>query len=124
AASPWPFVAFGTFQAGDVGDMLLRNASTGAFEACYVNGNSVVGASLVGTVGNERNFAGLGNFGGIGSLSELMLRNVSSGAFERYQVGASGMLTGNLVGSVGNNFQVKGFGFFSGSSTTQMLMQD
>jgi len=88
AASPWPFVAFGTFQAGDVGDMLLRNASTGAFEACYVNGNSVVGATLLGTVGNERNFAGLGNFGGIGSLSELMLRNVSSGAFERYQVGS------------------------------------
>jgi hypothetical protein len=118
AVSPWAFVALGTFQAGDMADMLLRNTSTGAFQASYVSGNNIVGATQLGTVGTEWNFAGIGNFDGTGSLSELMLRNNSSGGFERYQLVDGDMLAGNSVGSVGNNFQVKGFGFFSENSTT------
>jgi hypothetical protein len=70
-------------------DMLLRNTSTGAFQASYVSGNTIVGATQLGTVGTEWNFAGIGNFHGTSSLSDLMLRNSSSGAFELYQVVAA-----------------------------------
>ena len=41
----------GSFQTGDSDDMLLRNSSTGAFDAYYISGNSITGTALVGTVG-------------------------------------------------------------------------
>jgi len=104
--------------------MILRNSSTGAFEAYYVSGNNITNAALVGTVGLDWNFAGIGNFDGASSLSELMLRNASSGSFELYRVAGGGVLSGSSVAPVGNNFQVKGFGNFSGSPVTQMIMQD
>jgi hypothetical protein len=104
--------------------MLFRNSSTGAFEAYYISNNNITNAALVGTVGVDWNFAGIGDFDNASSLSELMLRNASSGSFELYRVAGGGVLSGSSVAPVGNNFQVKGFGNFSGSSETQMIMQD
>ena len=46
----------GSFQAGDSDDMLLRNSSTGAFDAYYISGNSITGTALVGTVGTQLEF--------------------------------------------------------------------
>ena len=43
----------GSFQAGDSDDMLLRNSSTGAFDAYYISGNSITGTALIGTVGTQ-----------------------------------------------------------------------
>ena len=121
--SPWTFVGLGTFQAGDTSDMLLRNTSTGGFEAYYISNNNITNASLIGTVGTDWNFAGTGDFDGQSSLSELLLRNAASGSFELYQVAGGGVLSGSSVAAVGNNLQVSGFGNFSGSSTTQMIME-
>jgi hypothetical protein len=118
------FAALGTFQAGDSSDMLLRNASTGAFVAYYVTADTVTSSAPVGTVGTNFSFAGIGDFDGMSGLSELLLRNSASGAFELYQVAGGGVLSGNAAGAVGNNFSVKGFGQFSESNTTQMMMQD
>ena len=39
-ATSWKFVGIGTFQAGDTSDILLRNTSTGAFEAYYISSNT------------------------------------------------------------------------------------
>ena len=121
--SPWTFVGLGTFQADDASDMLLRNSSTGGFEAYYISGNNIANAANVGTVGMNWNFAGTGNFDGQSSLSEMLLRNGASGSFELYQVAGGGVLSGSSVAAVGNNLQVSGFGNFSGSSTTQMIME-
>src|SRR5262249_58962600 len=114
----------GTFQAGDSSDMLLRNSSTGAFEAYYVSGNNITNAALVGTVGLDWHFAGIGGFDGASSLSELMLRNASSGSFELYRIAGGGVLSGSSAAPVGNNFQVKGFGNFSGPPLTPLLIPD
>ena len=51
--APWTFVGMGTFQAGDTADMLLRNTSTGGFEAYYISNNNITNAALIGTVGIE-----------------------------------------------------------------------
>ena len=102
--SPWSFVGMGTFQAGDINDMLLRNSSTGGFEAYYISNNNITGAALVGTVGTNWNFAGTGDFDGQSSLHELLLRNAASGSFELYQVAGGGVLSGSSVAAVGNNF--------------------
>jgi hypothetical protein len=104
--------------------MLLRNSSTGAFQAYYISNNNITGSASVGTVGLDWNFAGTGNFDGASSLSELLLRNAGSGSFELYHVVGGGILSGNAVAPIGNNFTVKGFGNFSNSPTTQMMMQD
>ena len=97
---PWSFAALGTFQAGDVDDMLLRNTSTGVFEAYYVESTT---------------------------LSEQSRRALSdwTGTFPASAASPTrGVLSGQAVAPVGNNFQVKGFGHFSQNTTTQMLMQD
>ena len=108
---PWTFVGMGTFQAGDTGDMLLRNSSTGAFEAYYIANNTITGVGPGRNGRHQLNFAGTGDFDGQSSLSELLLRNAASGAFELYQVAGGGVLSGSSVAAVGNNFSVKGFGY-------------
>jgi hypothetical protein len=118
------FVALGSFQSGDTGDMLLYNNSIGAFEAAYISGNSFSSSAIVATVGTNWNFAGLGSFNGGSSLSEVLLRNSTGGTFEIYETAGGGAWSAKAVAAVGNNFQIKGFGNFSGASTTQMLMQD
>ena len=117
------FVGLGSFQAGDTSDMLLRNTSTGGFEAYYISNNNITNSALVGTVGTDWNFSGTGDFDAQSSLSELLLRNSGSGSFELYQVAGGGVLSGSSVAAVGNNLRVSGFGNFSGSSTTQMIME-
>ena len=103
--------------------MLLRNTSTGAFEAYYISNNNITGAAVVGTVGTNWNFAGTGDFDGASSLSELLLRNSRSGSFELYQVASGGVLSGSSVAAVGNNSRSKASATSPSSSTTQMMMQ-
>ena len=82
----------GQFQAGDTADMLLRNTSTGGFQAYYISGNTITGSALVGTVGTNWNFAGIGDFDGAEQLVRTVAAQCRERLFELYQVAGGGVL--------------------------------
>ena len=96
--------------------MLLRNTSTGAFEAYYVSGNSITYAALVGTVGTNWLLPAPAISTAPAASPKCCCATVSSGSFELYQVAGGGVLSGSSVAAVGNNFTVEGFGNFSESA--------
>ena len=49
----WRFAGLGSFQAGDTSDLVLRNVTTGAFEAYNIANNQIIGAASLGQVGLE-----------------------------------------------------------------------
>ena len=52
------FAGLGRFFGSDTTDMLLRSASTGAFEVYDIAGNTLVGAASLGTVGLDWQLGG------------------------------------------------------------------
>src|SRR5262249_27924107 len=62
APPPLMFVALGTFQAGDTSDMLLRDASTGAFKVYDISNNNITSTAALGAVGLNWQVAGFGDF--------------------------------------------------------------
>src|SRR5262249_5637739 len=70
--------------------------------------NQITGASVLGTVGLEWQFAGVAPIHAAG-VSDLILRNVNTGQFEVYDI-ANNQITGAaLLGQVGLDWQLGGF---------------
>src|SRR5258707_10812796 len=58
--------------------LLLRNSRTGGLEVYDINNNQITGAALIGTVGLDWQFAGIGPVHGAGE-SDLVFRNKKNG---------------------------------------------
>jgi hypothetical protein len=58
----WTFVTLGSFNGSDTTDLLLRSASTGAFEVYDIANNNITGNAFLGTVGMDWQVMGFGNF--------------------------------------------------------------
>jgi hypothetical protein len=77
-------------------------------EVYDIANNQITGATFLGTVGLEWQFAGVAPVHGPGA-SDLVLRKVNTGQFEVYDI-ANNQLTGaSSLGSVGLDWQVRGF---------------
>src|SRR5262249_42366458 len=88
-------------------DMLLRNATSGAFQVYDIRNNAVVSSSSLGTVGIEWQVVGFGPVSGAGH-SDMVLRNITSGAFEVYDIANNQITAAASLGSVGSDWQVVG----------------
>ena len=62
--APWVVAGFGDFSghAGETGDMLMRNASTGQFEVYDTTNNQITSAAGMGQVGLEWQVTGSATF--------------------------------------------------------------
>src|SRR5436305_72245 len=98
----------GGFQLGDTSDMLLRNASTGAFQVYDINNNKITNAASIGAVGLDWQFAGVAAARRAGT-SDLILRNVNTGAFEAYNIANNQIIGAASLGQVGLEWQLGGF---------------
>ena len=67
-------------------------SKTGGLEVYDIANNQLTGASFLGTVGLDWQFAGIAPVHAAGA-SDLVLRNVNTGAFEVYDI-ANNQLTG------------------------------
>jgi hypothetical protein len=59
--------------------MLLRNSNTGDLEVYDIANNQITNAALIGTVGIDWQFSGVGNFSGVPGETDLLLRNNKTG---------------------------------------------
>src|SRR5437764_8393974 len=92
-------------------------SKTGGLEVYDIANNQLTGASFLGTVGLDWQFAGIAPVHAAGG-SDLVLRNVNSGAFEVYDI-ANNQITGaSALGSVGLGWQLGGFAANSPTAST------
>jgi hypothetical protein len=85
--------------------MIMRDSNTGGLEVYDIANNQITGATFLGTVGLNWQFAGIAAANGAGT-SDLVLRNVNTGQFEVYDI-ANNQITGAApVGSVGLEWQL------------------
>jgi hypothetical protein len=121
----WGFVTLGSFNNGDTSDMLLRNATSGAFQVYNVvpNNNNITGSAFLGTVGLEWEVGGFGNFSSLGE-TDMILRDSNSGGFQVYDIKNNQIIGSAFMGAVGLNWQFSGIGNFSGRGTSDMLLRD
>ena len=123
--SDWGFVTLGGFFDGDTADMLLRNATSGAFQVYNIAPNSInlTGSASLGAVGLNWQFSGTGNFSSLGE-TDMLLRDANSGGLQVYDI-KDNQITGSVfMGAVGLNWQSSGIGNFSGRGTSDMLLRD
>src|SRR5947209_17897039 len=80
--------------------MMMRNTKTGGLEVYDIANNQITGASFLGTVGLDWQFAGIAPIHGPGA-SDLVLRNVNTGAFEVYDITNNQITGAALLGTVG-----------------------
>jgi hypothetical protein len=122
----WVVAGFGDFSghAGETGDMLMRNASTGAFEVYDINNNQITFATGMGQVGLEWSVAGFGDFSGDANETDMLMRNSNTGAFEIYDISNNQIAGAAPMGQVGLEWQVVGFGPINGAGTSDMLMRN
>ena len=94
-------------------DMMLRDSNTGDFRVYNISNNQITGSFLIGDVGLNWQFSGIGNFSGIPGASDMILRNTDTGGLQVYNI-SNNQLTGSaFIGTVGLDWQFSGVGNFS-----------
>src|SRR5436305_753517 len=102
--------------------MLLRSASTGAFQVYDIVNDNITNSASLGAVGLDFQLAGFGDFDRDGG-SDMILRNRNTGEFEAYDIRNNAIASAVSLGTVGLNFQVAGFGDFNADGTTDMMLR-
>jgi len=111
---------------GTTADMILRASNTsliaGQYEIYDIGNNAILAASVLGQVGTDFQFAGLGSFFG-SDTTDMLLRSATTGAFEVYDISNNNITNAAALGTVGLNFQVAGFGDFNRDGATDMVLR-
>jgi hypothetical protein len=106
------------------GDMILSHPSDGHYEIYNMGNNSILAADLLGQVGTDYHFGGLGNFAGP-TTTGIILRSSITGNFQAYDISDNSVVLATSLGAVGSNLQLAGFGRFNGpGATTDMMLRD
>jgi uncharacterized repeat protein (TIGR01451 family) len=112
---------------GTTADMILRASNTspiaGQYEIYDIGNNAILAASVLGQVGTDFQFAGLGSFFG-SDTTDMLLRNSKTGGFEVYDIGNNNITNAAALGTVGLDFQVAGFGDFNRDGGTDMILRN
>jgi hypothetical protein len=109
--------------AATTADMILRHGADGFYEIYDIGNNAILAGYLVGQVGTDWQFAGLGGFFGA-DTTDMLLRSATNGGFEVYDIANNNITNAAFLGAVGLNWQVMGFGNFSSSGETDMIMRN
>src|SRR5215471_10720343 len=112
---------------GTTADMILRGSNTspvaGHYEIYDIGSNAILAASVLGQVGADFQFAGLGRFFG-SDTTDMLLRSGTTGAFEVYDISNNNITNAATLGTVGLDFQVAGFGDFNHDGSTDMILRN
>jgi hypothetical protein len=94
-------------------DMMLRDSNTGDFRVYNISNNQITASFLIGDVGLNWQFSGIGNFSGIPGASDMILRNTDTGGLQVYDISNNQITSSAFIGTVGLNWQFSGVGNFS-----------
>jgi hypothetical protein len=114
----------GNFSGAGESDMLLRNANTGGLEVYDIANNAITNAALIGAVGLDWQFSGVGNFSGVAGETDLLLRNANTGELRVYDI-ANNQITGTaFLGTVGLEWQFAGVAPVRGAGTSDLVLRN
>jgi hypothetical protein len=88
--------------------MMLHDSKTGDFQVYNINNNQITDSFLIGDVGLNWQFSGIGNFSGIPGSSDIILRNTDSGGLQVYNISNNQITNSAFIGTVGLNWQFFG----------------
>jgi probable HAF family extracellular repeat protein len=113
---------------GTTAAMVLRGANSsaaiaGQYEIYDIGNNAILAGYLLGQVGTDYRFAGLGRFFD-GDTVDMMLRSGSTGAFEIYDISNNNITNAAALGTVGLNWQVGGFADFNSDGMTDLMLRN
>ena len=113
---------------GTTADMILRASNpspiAGQYEIYDIGNNAILAASVLGQVGTDFQFAGLGRFFG-SDTTDMLLRSASTGGFEVYDISNNNITNTAFLGNVGLDWRVLGFGNFSSMpGETDMILRN
>jgi probable HAF family extracellular repeat protein len=113
---------------GTTAAMVLRGANSsaaiaGQYEIYDIGNNAILAGYLLGQVGTDYRFAGLGRFFD-GDTVDMMLRSASTGAFEIYDISNNNITNAAALGAVGLNWQVGGFADFNSDGMTDLMLRN
>src|SRR5262249_55036195 len=94
------------FSGRDTSDLLLRNSDSGGLQVYNINDNQITGSALIGTVGLDWQFSGVGHFSVPGE-SDLLLRNSSTGALQLYNIKNDQITGSESIGTVGVDWNLR-----------------
>jgi uncharacterized repeat protein (TIGR03803 family) len=110
--------------SGTTADMILHDSLDGRYEIYDLGNNQILAAALLGQVGTNYLFAGIGDFSN-SDTTDMLLRDGTTGAFEVYDISNNNITSAVALGAVGLNWQLAGFGNFNGpGTTTDMMLRD
>jgi probable HAF family extracellular repeat protein len=118
-----------TPSGGTTAAMVLRGANSsaavaGQYEIYDIGNNAILAAYLLGQVGTDYQFAGLGRFFD-GDTVDMILRNTGTGGLEVYDINNNQLTNAASVGMVGLDWQIIGTGNFSSvPGETDMMMRN
>jgi hypothetical protein len=80
-------------------------ANTGELQAYNINSNQITGSALIGTVGLDWQFSGVGNLSSVPGESDLLLRNSSTGGLQVYNINNNQLTSSAFIGTVGVDWE-------------------
>jgi hypothetical protein len=108
--------------AATTADMILRHGADGKYEIYDIGNNAILAGHLLGQVGTDWQFAGLGGFFG-NDTTDMLLRSATTGGFEVYDIANNNITNAAFLGNVGMDWRVMGFGNFSSRGENDMILR-
>ena len=111
------------FSGRDTSDLLLRNSDSGGLQVCNISDNQITGSALIGTVGLDWQFSGVGHFSVPGE-SDLLLRNSSTGALQLYNIKNDQITGSESIGTVGVDWTFAGVAPVSAPGASDLVLRN
>jgi len=98
--------------------------STGALEVYDISNNQITGAALIGTIGLDWQFSGVGNFSGVPGETDLLLRNSTTGGLEVYDINNNQLTGAAFIGTVGLDWQFAGIAPIHAAGASDLVLRN
>jgi probable HAF family extracellular repeat protein len=108
-------IGFGKFSSTGETDMIATEtfATSQEFLVYNISNNQIVDRAVLGTVGLNWQFSGVGNFNGHGN-SDMLLRDSNAGGLQIYNIANNKIIGAAFLGTIGLDWQFSGVGDFIG----------
>jgi hypothetical protein len=86
--------------------------------------DAITNALLIGTVGTDWQFSGVGNFSGVAGETDLLLRNVNTGGLEVYDINNNAVIGAAFIGTIGLDWQYAGIAPIHGPGASDLVLRN
>jgi hypothetical protein len=125
----WQFSGIGNWGSNGTSDLLVRDSdpaspTAGELQVYNIIDAQIYDSAIIGTVGLEWQFSGVGDFSSVPGESDLLLRNSNTGALQIYDINDNQLTGSAFIGTVGLEWQFAGVAPVRGSSGSDLVLRN